>query len=96
MNTSHKPPACCYHVGRGATGMKTTFMERYETMARIKPAEIFEHLNPQMRAALDEAVERTLPGVEVDRRKLYLEFRRALATRLKAWENVPASAVDAD
>lgn len=65
-------------------------------MARVKPAEIFDYFNPQMRAALDEAVERALPGAEVDRRKLYLEFRRGLATRLKAWENVPAAAVDAD
>lgn len=65
-------------------------------MARIKPAEIFDHLNMQMRAALDEAVSRVLPGVEVDRRQLYLEFRRALAQKLKAWENVPNSAVDAD
>lgn len=65
-------------------------------MARIKPKEIFDHLNPQLRAALDEAVARTLPGVEVDRRQLYLEFRRALALKLKQWENVPAAAVDAD
>jgi hypothetical protein len=65
-------------------------------MARIKPGEIFDHLNPQMRAALDEAVERALPGVEVDERQLYLEFRRALATRCKQWENVPNAAVDAE
>lgn len=65
-------------------------------MARIKPTEIFDHFNPQLRAALDEAVARALPGVEIDRRQLYLEFRRALTQRLKAWENVPNSAVDAD
>ena len=65
-------------------------------MARIKPGEIFDHLNPQMRAALDEAVARVLPGVEVDKRQLYLEFRRALALKLKQWENVPNAAVDAD
>ncbi len=65
-------------------------------MARIKPQEIFDHFNPPLRAALDEALERTLPGIEMDRRKLYLEFRRSLATRLKAWENVPNAAVDAD
>ena len=65
-------------------------------MARIKPMDIFDHLNVQMRAALDEAVVRALPGVEVDKRQLYLEFRRALAMRLKAWENVPNAAVDAD
>ncbi len=65
-------------------------------MARIKPLDIFDHLNVQMRAALDEAVARALPGAEVDKRQLYLEFRRALGTRLKAWENVPNAAVDAD
>jgi|GEM_PF-1166827 len=65
-------------------------------MARVKVADLVDHLTPQMRTALDEAVERTLPGVEVDRRKLYLEFRRALVTRCKQWENVPNAAVDAD
>jgi hypothetical protein len=65
-------------------------------VARIKPVEIFDHLNPQVRAALDEAVARALPGVEVDKRQLYLEFRRALAVKLKQWENVPNAAVDAD
>ena len=65
-------------------------------VARIRPSDIFDHLNPQMRAALDEAVARTLPGVEVDKRQLYLEFRRALALKLKQWENVPNGAVDAD
>ena len=66
------------------------------SVARIRPADIFDHLNPQMRAALDEAVTRTLPGVEVDKRQLYLEFRRALALKLRQWENVPNAAVDAD
>ena len=65
-------------------------------MARIRPGDIFDHLNPQVRAALDEAVARTLPDVEVDKRQLYLEFRRALALKLKQWENVPNAAVDTD
>jgi hypothetical protein len=49
-----------------------------------------------MRAALDEAVDKTLPSVEVDKRQLYLAFRRALTAKLKPWESVPAAAVDAD
>jgi hypothetical protein len=65
-------------------------------VARIKPVEILDHLNPQVRAALDEAVARTLPGVAVDNRQFYLEFRRALALKLKQWENVPNATVDAD
>ena len=65
-------------------------------MARVKPAELFDHFNPQMRAALDEAVARLLPDAEVDRRMLYLEFRLALNKKFKQWENVPNSAIDAD
>lgn len=65
-------------------------------MARIKPVDILDHLAPQVRAALDEAVEKTLPGVEVDKRQLYQAFRRAVAAKLKPWENVPAAAVDSD
>jgi hypothetical protein len=65
-------------------------------MARIKLVEIVDHLSPQLRAALDEALEHTLPGVEVDHGRLYREFRRALGARAKMWENVPNSAVDAE
>jgi hypothetical protein len=65
-------------------------------MARVKSQELFDHFNPQMRAALDEAVSKLLPDAAVDRRLLYLEFRLALNRKLKQWENVPNSVVDAD
>jgi hypothetical protein len=65
-------------------------------MARVKPQELFDHFNPQMRAALDEALTKLLPDAQVDRRMLYLEFRLALNRKVKQWENVPNSAVDAD
>ena len=65
-------------------------------MARVKPIELFDHFNPQMRAALDEAIAKALPNAEIDRRMLYLEFRLALNKKVKQWENVPNAAVDAD
>ena len=65
-------------------------------MARVKSADLFDQFAIQMRQALDEAVEKTLPGTEVDRQRLYREFRRSLAARCKAWENVPNQVVDAD
>lgn len=65
-------------------------------MARVKPQEIFDHFNPQMRAALDAALTKLAPDVQIDRRMLYLEFRLALKQKFKEWENVPNSAVDAD
>ncbi len=65
-------------------------------MARIKMLEIVEALAAPMRGALDEAVDRALPGVEVDKAQLFREFRRALLARSKQWERVPNSAVDED
>ncbi len=65
-------------------------------MARITFVEIVDHLAPQVRSALDEAVEKAVPGVAIDRAMLYREFRRALGTRTKTWENVPNAAVDAE
>ncbi len=65
-------------------------------MARIKMLEIVEALAQPMRGALDEAVDKTLPGVEVDKAQLFREFRRGLLARAKQWERVPSSAVDED
>ncbi len=65
-------------------------------MARVKPQELFDQFNPQMRAALEEALNKLLPDAQVDRRMLYLEFRLALNRKFKQWENVPNSTVDAD
>ena len=65
-------------------------------MARVRPVDLFDHFNPQLRAALDEAIAKALPDAEVDKRMLYLEFRLALNRKVKQWENVPNSAVDAD
>ncbi len=65
-------------------------------MARVRPQELFAQFNPQMRAALEEALNKMLPDAQVDRRMLYLEFRLALNRKFKQWENVPNSTVDAD
>ena len=66
-------------------------------MARVKPVELFDHFNPQMRGALDEAIAKALPeGAEIDKRMFYLEFRLVLNRKVKLWENVPNSVVDAD
>jgi len=65
-------------------------------MARVRPQELFDQFNPQMRAALEEALNKMLPDAQVDRRMLYLEFRLALNRKFKQCENVPNSTVDAD
>ena len=58
-------------------------------MARVKPVELFDHFNPQLRAALDEAITKALPGAEVDKRMLYLEFRLALNRKVKPGRTCP-------
>ncbi len=65
-------------------------------MARIKMLEIVEALAQPLRGALDEAVDRALPGAAVDKAQLFREFRRALLAHTKQWECVPNSAVDDD
>ncbi len=65
-------------------------------MARIKMLEIVEALAQPLRGALDEAVDKALPGAQVDKAQLFREFRRALLARSKQWERVPNSAVDED
>ncbi len=63
-------------------------------MARIKMLEIVEALAQPMRGALDEAVDKALPGVQVDKAQLFREFRRSLLAHARQWERVPNSAVD--
>ncbi len=65
-------------------------------MARIKMLEVVETLAQPLRGALDEAVDKALPGTTVDKTQLFREFRRALLARTKPWERVPNSAVDED
>ncbi len=65
-------------------------------MARIKMLEVVEALAQPLRGALDEAVDKALPGATVDKAQLFREFRRALLARTKPWERVPNSAVDED
>ncbi len=65
-------------------------------MARIKMLEIVEALAQPLRGALDEALEKNLPGAQVDKAQLFRDFRRGLLARCKPWERVPNSAVDED
>jgi hypothetical protein len=65
-------------------------------MARIKMLEIVEALAMPLRGALDKAIDKSLPGTELDKGQLFREFRRALLARTKPWERVPNSAVDDD
>ena len=65
-------------------------------MARVKPEEIIDHLSMEMRKALKQAVENTIPNAEFDERALFRNFRRAVGRKCNTWENVPDQYVESD
>ena len=63
-------------------------------MARVKIEDIVDHLKPEIRKALADAVDRTVPDAEFDRNELFRAFRRAVRRKCRTWESVPDHYVD--
>lgn len=57
-------------------------------MARVKIQSIIEHLDYDMKRALENAVENVLPNANIDRSELYREFRRAVGRKCSTWVDV--------
>ena len=58
-------------------------------MAHIKIEDIVDHLDLELKRALESAVEDVLPDVTVDRSELFRSFRRAVGRKCKEWIEVP-------
>ncbi len=66
-------------------------------MARVKIEEIIEHLDSEMRSALEDAVIRVAPdGMQFDRYELFREFVRAVGRKCSTWERVPDRYIQQD
>jgi hypothetical protein len=65
-------------------------------MARVKMEEIIEHLNNEIRSALEDAVNRQLPGTNFNSHQLFREFVKAVGRKCNFWENVPDGYVEKD
>jgi hypothetical protein len=65
-------------------------------MARIKPEEIIEHLDRDMRVALEIAVKQVLPEAEFDSMALFRAFVLAVDRQCSQWERVPDRFVEKD
>lgn len=65
-------------------------------MARVNIEEVVDHLETELRKALKQAVEKTMPDVEFNDRELFRNFKRAVGRKCSTWENVPDHYVDAD
>ena len=58
-------------------------------MVGVRIQSIIEHLDHDMKRALEDAVSRALPDATIDRSELYREFRRAVGRKCSTWVNVP-------
>jgi hypothetical protein len=65
-------------------------------MAKVKAAELVEHLGYPLKQALGDALAKVAPGVTVDLPELFKEFKKAVGRRCRPWENVPGNCVDDD
>jgi hypothetical protein len=62
-------------------------------MAQIKPEEIVDHLDSEMRRALEAAVKEVIPEAIFDPYALFRSFKRHVYRVCSVWENVPDKSV---
>ena len=62
-------------------------------MAEVRIEHIIEHLDHDIRRALEDAVSRVLPGATVDCSELYRELRNAVGRKSTTWVKVPGTDV---
>ncbi len=62
-------------------------------MAKIKIESVIEHLDTDIRRALEDAVNHTIIDIQFDRNVLFREFVRAVGRKCQTWANVPDNCV---
>lgn len=65
-------------------------------MARVKIENIIEHLDHDLRRALENTVRSQLRDAHFDPHSLFREFVREVGRRCSTWERVPDSCVEKD
>jgi len=63
-------------------------------VARVKIDDVVDHLDTEMRGALEDAVKALMPDAYFDPHELFREFCRAVARKCSTWERVPDRFVD--
>ena len=58
-------------------------------MAQVKIQSIIEHLDYDMKRALEDELFHVLPNAHLDGNQLYREFIRAVGRKASTWVNVP-------
>ena len=63
-------------------------------MARVKIERVVEHLDQDLKKALAEAVEKTIPNARFDKNALFKAFVKAVDRKCSTWESVPDQYVE--
>ena len=58
-------------------------------MAKVNIEEIIEHLDYDIKRALEDTFVRCYPGISIDRNRLFKEFVKAIRRKCNTWEKVP-------
>ena len=58
-------------------------------MARVKIEDVIESIDYEIKGALEDAVNRTIPNAQFDRNQLFREFCKAVGRKCSTWERVP-------
>ena len=69
---------------------------RNRAMPTIRLIAVLNHLGPQARFALAEALDQVAPGHDIDSEALFEQFLRELDNSLPLWQRVPENMVMPD
>lgn len=58
-------------------------------MAQVQIEEIIEHLDYEIKNALERAINREIPNANFNKNRLFREFVRAVYMKCNQWEDVP-------
>ena len=58
-------------------------------MAQIKIESVIEHLDTEIRNALEATIKEHFPNQSFDKRQVFRTFKRMVSRKCKDWEDIP-------
>ena len=58
-------------------------------MAKVKIEEVIDHLDTEIRRALEETIKTHFPNTNFDTREVFRTFKRMVGRKCNTWERVP-------
>lgn len=63
-------------------------------MAKVKIEEIIDHLDSEIRRALEDTIKNHFPNSNFDSREVFRTFKRMVGRKCNTWENVPDNFIE--